>query len=194
MRSDLNSSDNTISGIDELRSASVEGVSTVIATFVLGQDGDVGAQEVRDKVNLILSSLPETIEQPVIQKVDPDATPVLCVAVSAPLPLREVTEVADKQIVKRSEGINGIGAGTNRRRSIHLHQSIAQRHRRAFNDCRFIGIGGDVFVSVGFSLDDHFGFGDSHLNHCDVWIDGGDGRHAESNYDAGPNADGRHCD
>ena len=79
---------NTISGIDELRSTSSEGVSLVVVSFQLEKDGDVAAQEVRDKVNLVISALPETIEQPVIQKVDPDATPVLRVAVSAPLPLR----------------------------------------------------------------------------------------------------------
>src|SRR5215813_9241950 len=46
----IEASINTISGIDELRSTSVEGVSTVIATFVLEKNGDVAAQEVRDKV------------------------------------------------------------------------------------------------------------------------------------------------
>ncbi len=59
---------NTVSGIDELRSTSTEGVSTVIATFVLEKSGDIAAQEVRDKVNLIIGNLPETIEQSVIQK------------------------------------------------------------------------------------------------------------------------------
>lgn len=100
---------NTISGIDELRSTSVEGVSTVIATFLLEKNGDVAAQEVRDKVNLIVSDLPETAKPPVIQKIDPDAAPVLRVAVSAPLPLRDVTEIADKQIKEKIESINGVG-------------------------------------------------------------------------------------
>lgn len=100
---------NTISGIDELRSTSVEGVSTVIATFVLDKNGDVAAQEVRDQVNLIIPNLPETIEQPVIQKVDPDASPVLRIAVSAPQPLRTVTEVAENEIQERLESINGVG-------------------------------------------------------------------------------------
>src|SRR3954447_12095743 len=41
----------TISGIDELRSVSSEGVSQVIVSFTLDKDINVGAQEVRDKVN-----------------------------------------------------------------------------------------------------------------------------------------------
>src|SRR5207302_9235067 len=61
---------NTISGIDELRSTSVEGVSQVFITFLLDKNADVAAQEVRDKVNLILRDLPETAKQPIIQTAD----------------------------------------------------------------------------------------------------------------------------
>jgi HAE1 family hydrophobic/amphiphilic exporter-1 len=100
---------NTISGIDELRSTSVEGVSQVFITFILEKNADVAAQEVRDKVNLIVSDLPETAEQPVIQKLDTDAAPVLRIAVSANKPLRDVTDIADKEIKKRIESINGVG-------------------------------------------------------------------------------------
>src|SRR3954463_16217351 len=46
---------NTISGIDELRSTSTEGVSQVFITFILDKNADVAAQEVRDKVNLVIS-------------------------------------------------------------------------------------------------------------------------------------------
>ncbi|HEX7175375.1 MAG TPA: efflux RND transporter permease subunit [Pyrinomonadaceae bacterium] len=100
---------NTISGIDELRSTSVEGVSQVFVTFVLDKDADVAAQEIRDKVNLIVPDLPETAEEPTIQKLDTDAAPVLRLVVSAPRSLRDVTDVADKQIKKRIESIGGVG-------------------------------------------------------------------------------------
>src|SRR5215213_8248507 len=100
---------NTISGIDELRSTSVEGVSQVFITFILEKNADVAAQEVRDKVNLIAGDLPETAEEPIIQKLDTDAAPVLRIAISAPRSLREVTDVADKQIKDRIESINGVG-------------------------------------------------------------------------------------
>jgi len=47
---------NTISGIDELRSVSSEGISQVIIAFLLDKNTDVAAQEVRDKVNGVLLS------------------------------------------------------------------------------------------------------------------------------------------
>src|SRR5690242_19931289 len=55
---------NTISGIDELRSTTSEGVSQVFVTFVLDKDINVAAQEVRDRVNLVLPQLPKEIDQP----------------------------------------------------------------------------------------------------------------------------------
>jgi HAE1 family hydrophobic/amphiphilic exporter-1 len=100
---------NTISGIDELRSTSVEGVSQVFITFLLEKNADVAAQEVRDKVGLIRGDLPETAEDPIVQKLDTDAAPVLRIAVSANKSLREVTDIADKDIKKRIESLNGVG-------------------------------------------------------------------------------------
>jgi HAE1 family hydrophobic/amphiphilic exporter-1 len=100
---------NTVSGIDELRSTSLEGVSQVFITFLLEKNADVAAQEVRNKVDLIVNDLPETAEVPVVQKLDTDATPVLRIAVSAPRSLREVTDIADKQIKRLIEPISGVG-------------------------------------------------------------------------------------
>ena len=100
---------NTISAIDELRSTSVEGVSQVFITFLLEKNPDIAAQEVRNKIDLIANDLPVTAEQPIVQKLDTDAAPVVRIAVSAPRSLREVTDVADKKIKQQIESINGVG-------------------------------------------------------------------------------------
>ena len=101
---------NTISGIDSMISTSAEGTSSVVVQFSLDKNGDVGAQEVRDKVNLVIPDLPETAKTPSVQKMDPDATPILQIVVSSPRPLREVTEIADKQLKPRLENIPGVGS------------------------------------------------------------------------------------
>ncbi|HET7219497.1 MAG TPA: efflux RND transporter permease subunit, partial [Vicinamibacterales bacterium] len=100
---------NTISGIDELRSNSSEGVSQVIIAFLLEKDGDVAAQEVRDRVNRVLPLLPRTIEQPTVEKFDPDAAPVMTLAVSAAAPIRDITEYADKTLRRQLESVSGVG-------------------------------------------------------------------------------------
>jgi len=100
---------NTISGIDDLRSVSSEGISLVIISFVLEKDTNVAAQEVRDKLNGVLSRLPKTIQQPRVERQDPDAAPVLSLALSARQPVREMTEYADKVLRRQLESVNGIG-------------------------------------------------------------------------------------
>jgi HAE1 family hydrophobic/amphiphilic exporter-1 len=100
---------NTISGIDELRSTSSEGVSIVIVAFLLEKDADVAAQEVRDRVNRVLPQLPKTIDQPTVEKFDPDSAPVLTLAVSARKPIRDITEYADKTLRRQLESVSGVG-------------------------------------------------------------------------------------
>ncbi len=100
---------NTIQGIDELRATTVEGVSRVIVTFLLERDTDQATQDVRDKVAVILRRLPAGIDPPVIEKADPDAAPIMSISVSGDRSLREITEIADKQVKQQLEGVSGIG-------------------------------------------------------------------------------------
>ena len=100
---------NTISGIDELRSSSIEGISQVFVQFVLEKDVNVAAQEVENRVQTVIPKLPETAKQPTVQKLDTDAAPVLRISVSSPTSLREVTETAKHKIKERIESINGVG-------------------------------------------------------------------------------------
>jgi HAE1 family hydrophobic/amphiphilic exporter-1 len=124
---------NTISGIDQLQSTTVEGVSLVTVKFILEKDSDVAAQEVRDRVNGVLSDLPEEIETPVVDKFDPDSSPVLAIALSAARPLREITEFADKSLRRQIESINGVGqvslvGGRDRQVNIWLDPEKLEAH------------------------------------------------------------------
>jgi len=101
---------NTISGIDELRSTTKEGISQIIVQFVLSKNGDVAAQEVRDKVSTILTQLPQGTDPPIVDKFDIDAAPVMTIAVSGRRNFREVTELAKKRIKEDLETIPGVGA------------------------------------------------------------------------------------
>src|SRR5687768_1481411 len=103
---------NTISGIDELRSTSVEGVAQIFVQFVLEKDVNVAAQEVENRVQTVIPNLPDTAEQPTVQKLDSDAAPVLRIVVSAPTNLRDVTEIAKNRVKERIESVNGVGQVT----------------------------------------------------------------------------------
>jgi HAE1 family hydrophobic/amphiphilic exporter-1 len=130
---------NTVSGIDELRSVSVEGISQVIITFDLAKDVDVAAQEVRDKIEPILRELPETSEQPTVQKLDPDASPIIMFAVSAPRSSLEVTDIAKNQIQERIETVNGVGevllyGGREREIQVFLNPERLRAYNLSVND------------------------------------------------------------
>ncbi len=114
----------TISGIDELRSTSVEGLSQVFVTFVLDKDVDVAAQEVRDKVDLVLRNLPTTIDPPTIQKLDPDSAPVLLYAISAKRETIDVTSIVENEIQEKLQTVTGVGdvlVFGGRRREVHVY-------------------------------------------------------------------------
>ncbi|CEK16770.1 efflux RND transporter permease subunit [Chthonomonas calidirosea] len=115
---------NTISGIDSLSSVSYDGVGQVIVTFVLEKDIDVAVEEVRAKVNEVLPDLPSDIKPPVIDKVDPDAAPILQLALSAPDNIRNISEYADKVLRRQIESIDGVGQVTllgTRKRQINIY-------------------------------------------------------------------------
>src|SRR5262245_6113322 len=100
---------NTVSGIEELRSISTEGVSQVIVSFQLEKDVNIAAQEVRDRLSTVLPNLPEGTKTPVVNKLDPDAAPVLFVALESSRPIRDVTEYADHEIRQALENVAGVG-------------------------------------------------------------------------------------
>ena len=103
---------NTISGLDELSAQISEGSARITCTFVLERNLEGAAQDVREKVSGALRYLPPNIYPPVIQKADPDSAPVLTISVVSDKNLRETTEIADKQIRRVLETVDGVGTVT----------------------------------------------------------------------------------
>ncbi|HEX8097359.1 MAG TPA: efflux RND transporter permease subunit, partial [Pyrinomonadaceae bacterium] len=100
---------NTVDGIDQLRSVSGQGTSFVMVTFNLDRDIDAAAQDVRDRVNTVIRSLPPDTLPPVVQKFDNDSTPVISIALSADRSIRELTELGDKVVRVQLERAGGVG-------------------------------------------------------------------------------------
>ena len=81
----------------------------VIVTFELSRNIDVATQDVRDKVATVIRNLPRDTLAPIISKSDNESTPVMTVALAGALPLRELTEIADKVVKVRLERSSGVG-------------------------------------------------------------------------------------
>lgn len=101
---------NTLSGLDTLRSVNVDNVSQVIIRFELERKVDVAAQDVRDKVQATLSRLPKEIQNPIVQKFDIGASPVVTLAFSAPVPIEQLTKLAEDVIKPALQQIPGVGS------------------------------------------------------------------------------------
>jgi HAE1 family hydrophobic/amphiphilic exporter-1 len=102
----------SIAGIDEMNTVIREGNARITLKFVLERDINDAAQDVREKVAQAIKALPPELLAPVITKVDPDADPVISFAVAGPLPIRVLTEIADKQVRRAIETADGVGEVT----------------------------------------------------------------------------------
>jgi len=100
---------NRVEGISELRSVSAPGQSMLNIQFNLDRNIDTAAQDVRDRVGAVVRRLPDDIEPPMILKQDSDNSPVLSIALSGNLSIRELTEIADKIVKVPLERSAGVG-------------------------------------------------------------------------------------
>jgi hydrophobic/amphiphilic exporter-1 (mainly G- bacteria), HAE1 family len=102
---------NTVEGIKHVESTSQEGLSNILITFRLEVSTQVASQDIRGKVAAIRGDLPREIEEPIVQRLDPNALPVVSIAVNAPgLTPQAATNLADKVIKRRFENVGGVGA------------------------------------------------------------------------------------
>jgi HAE1 family hydrophobic/amphiphilic exporter-1 len=114
---------NSIAGIEELRTNSNQGNSNTNITFTLEKPIDVAVQDVRDKIGPIVRQFPNNATPPVIQKSDPDSSPVLTLAMYGNRDPKELTDIVDKNIKQVIETINGVADvqfSGDRRRQIQL--------------------------------------------------------------------------
>src|SRR5208283_2464550 len=101
---------NPISGVKHVTSMSYEGISTVIIEFRLEVKVNDAAQDARSKISAIRGDLPQGIEEPIIQKLDFAALPVVSLGVrSKSLTAKDLSSLVDKKVRRRFENIPGVG-------------------------------------------------------------------------------------
>src|ERR1700757_1500788 len=100
----------SVSGIDEISVYSFEGFADITCTFVLERDIEGAAQDIREKVAAAITRLPRETLPPVITKEDPQSDPIMTILVSGPMSLRELTEIADKQVRRAIQTVDGVGS------------------------------------------------------------------------------------
>ncbi len=97
-----------IDNVEEIRSTSAEGLSTVAIKFLPKVDLDDAVQKVRDKVDQAKNDLPADLaDDPVIQEVNFSDMPVIRVVLSGPFSLRRLQNLAE-DLQDRIESITGV--------------------------------------------------------------------------------------
>ncbi len=104
---------NTVPGVKQIQSQSLEGVSSVVVLFHLNVKINDAANDVREKLSRLRADLPTDAKDPLIERLDPGDRPILSLALSADsMSLRDLTELADDDIRKKLENVPGVGKVT----------------------------------------------------------------------------------
>ena len=105
---------NPLELLRNVSSTSMDSVGIVVAEFELEREADKALDDVRSAVATIRRNLPDTMDEPVIQKVDPSQRPVLSLVVrpkekDSGIGPKELTTIADEFLKRRLENVKGVG-------------------------------------------------------------------------------------
>ncbi len=101
-----------VRNVKNVRSTSKEGSSMITLEFDWGTDIDAAAIDVREKIDLIKSHLPDGVQNPTIVKFDPALMPVMVVGVSSPRGVSELRQYCYDNLKDRLARIPGVAAVT----------------------------------------------------------------------------------
>ena len=128
----------SINGIDEMRSTSSEGVSTIVIEFTPDVDTDKAYQEVNRAVDRAQPDLPEAVEEPLVDEINTDQFPIMTVNLSASYSLARLKTVAE-DLQDDLEGISSVLeanliGGLTREVQINVDLAALKNYDISFND------------------------------------------------------------
>ncbi len=100
----------TIPGVEDVQSQSSESFSVVLVTFSLDRNAEQAAQDVRERIANLRSTLPEDIREPSVMRFDPAQLPVLSVAVAGQngAAANDIRQVVVDDVLPRLQRIEGV--------------------------------------------------------------------------------------
>ncbi len=125
----IETSVNSIPGIEHVQSSSSPGVSVIAITFNLDKNIDVAFNEVQSKVNQAMRRLPKDADTPVVAKLDTGSSPVMWLALQGDRTQQQLNQYATNIIKKKLETIDGVGEvrlGGRRDRTIRVNLDPAR--------------------------------------------------------------------
>ena len=100
---------NSVSNLKHITSKSQENMSIITLEFEFGEDIDVLTNDVRDKLDMITSYLPEDAENPIIFKFSTDMIPIVILSVQAEESRAALYKILDDNVVNPLARVPGVG-------------------------------------------------------------------------------------
>ena len=100
---------NSVSDLKHITSRSSENMSLITLEFEFGNDIDVLTNDVRDKLDMVSSELPDDVENPIIFKFSTDMIPIALLSVQANESQSALYKILDDRVVNPLARIPGVG-------------------------------------------------------------------------------------
>ena len=119
--------ENTLNSVEHLKhisSNSRENTSVITLEFEFGYDIDVLTNDVRDKLDMVESSLPDGIMNPIIFKFSTDMIPICLLSVEAKESMAGLYKILDDNVVNplaRIDGVGSVSVSGAPKREIHVY-------------------------------------------------------------------------
>lgn len=101
---------NSVSNLKHITSKSRENISVITLEFEYGNDIDVITNDVRDKLDMVSSALPDDVETPVIFKFSTDMIPIALLSVNASESMPGLYKILDDAVANPLARISGVGS------------------------------------------------------------------------------------
>ncbi|NDP21891.1 MAG: efflux RND transporter permease subunit [Paludibacter sp.] len=106
----LESSLNTVANLKSIKSTSKENRSIITLEFNYGNDIEVITNDIREKLDLVSSYLPDGVGKPIIFKFSTDMIPVIMISATAKKSLPALYRILDDNVANPLARINGVGS------------------------------------------------------------------------------------
>lgn len=125
---------NAVNDLKHITSKSRENISVITLEFEYGKDIDVLTNDVRDKLDMVKSSLPDNAETPIIFKFSSDMFPIVMLSVKASESMPGLYKIVDDAVANPLARISGVGSVSISgapKREIHIY--VDPKRLEAYN-------------------------------------------------------------
>ena len=120
---------NSVSNLKHISSKSRENISVITLEFEYGYDIDALTNDVRDKLDMVESQLPDDAENPIIFKFSTDMIPIMLLSVQADQSMPGLYKILDESVANplaRVPGVGSVSISGAPKREIHIYVDPAR--------------------------------------------------------------------